>query len=108
MAEITHLSRVSLNRTEGVTYNHERQSRVALAMKSLVNFRDFIVANQEAFAKICVVYLIFIFIGFSLGIPGPSMLDLGLKLNASLDEIAVIIPARAGGYAVGAILGKCG
>lgn len=43
-------------------------------------------------------------LGLSLGVAGPTMLDLGILVQDKVD-IAYILPGRAGGYAIGSFLG---
>lgn len=44
--------------------------------------------------------------GLTIALPGPTILDLQIAAGSSLDQVARILPSRAGGYAVGAIISE--
>lgn len=54
--------------------------------------------------KSVALYSSLVTLGLSLGVAGPTMLDLGILVQDS-DNIAYILPGRAGGYAIGSFLG---
>jgi len=56
------------------------------------------------FFKTCALYTSFITLGFSLGIVGPTLLDIRTQVQRGLSEVATALPARAGGYAVGSFV----
>ena len=43
-------------------------------------------------------------IGLNYGIIGPSLIDLKTQLSADLASVSVLLPSRAGGYALGSFL----
>ena len=55
--------------------------------------------------KSLALYSSFVCIGMSLGIVGPTMLDLQLEVSTTIDKITYVLPGRAGGYAAGSFLG---
>lgn len=54
--------------------------------------------------KSLALYSSLVTLGLSLGVAGPTMLDLGILVQDD-KNIAYILPGRAGGYAVGSFLG---
>ena len=56
--------------------------------------------------KSLAIYLAFLGVGLVNGIMGPTMLDLQIAANATLSEIAMILPGRSGGYAMGSFTGN--
>ncbi|RWS02572.1 sodium-dependent glucose transporter 1A-like protein, partial [Leptotrombidium deliense] len=62
-------------------------------------------AHKINFLKTFFIYLMFLVIGLGIAIPGPTLLDLQIAVNCSLEEIGYLLPARALGYASGSILG---
>lgn len=62
--------------------------------------------NKVRAIKTLAVYFAFIGNGLCSGISGPTLLDLQIAANSSLEQITWVIPARSGGYAIGSLLGK--
>lgn len=54
--------------------------------------------------KSIALYSSMVTLGLSLGVAGPTMLDLGILVQGN-EDIAYILPGRAGGYAIGSFLG---
>ena len=62
--------------------------------------------HKVRFIQTLALYLAFLSNGLVSGIIGPTLLDLQISANATFNDITFVIPARSGGYAAGAILGK--
>ena len=62
-------------------------------------------SDRIKFIKTMVVYTTFISLGLNIAIPGPTILDLQhqVEQNTTIEQITLILPARSGGYALGAI-----
>lgn len=56
--------------------------------------------------KTIALYLNLIALGINLGMAGPTLLDLRILVQASIEEISYVLPGRAGGFAVGSFVGK--
>ena len=56
--------------------------------------------------KTLLLYLNYLALGLSLGVPGPTLLDLQILVQASVSEISFVLPGRAGGFAIGSLLGE--
>lgn len=54
--------------------------------------------------KTLCLYSAMISLGFSLAILGPTLLDLKTQVQRPLEDIAISLPVRAGGYAVGSFI----
>jgi len=63
-------------------------------------------SDRTKFLKTIVLFLTFASLGCQLSLVGPTLLDLQQQVDASLEQITLILPARAGGYALGAIASK--
>lgn len=60
--------------------------------------------HKVRFLKSCGLYSCFITIGLSLGIVGPTLLDLMAQTNSDLTTTSLVLPCRAGGYALGSFI----
>ena len=69
-----------------------------------MGFFNQIKTHPVRFAKSCGLFTCFLTIGLSLGIVGPSLLDFSDKTHKDLKFVALILPFRAGGYAVGSFI----
>ena len=65
-------------------------------------------SDRIKFIKTLLVYVMFISLGLNVAIPGPTILDLQHQVgeNTTIEEITLILPARSGGYALGAIVSE--
>ena len=72
----------------------------------MVEFVNQIKLYPLRFFKTCALYTAFIGIGFSLGVVGPTLLDLKSQVGRGLSEVATALPARAGGYALGSFVSE--
>ena len=61
-------------------------------------------SHPVRFAKSCGLCMCFLTIGMSLGIVGPALLDFSDKTHSDLKLVALILPFRAGGYALGSFI----
>lgn len=57
--------------------------------------------HRLRFVKTLAICLSFMGIGLCNGIVGPTLLDLQLAAGTTLDKIALVLPGRSGGYAIG-------
>lgn len=62
--------------------------------------------HRLRFVKTLALYVAFIAVGMCSGIAGPTILDLQVQVKTTYDQITYILPGRAGGFAVGAFIGK--
>lgn len=65
--------------------------------------------HKVRFLKTCVLYVTLTALGLSVGMVGPTLLDLKIALSASnvtLTQVSFVLPGRAGGYAVGSLIGE--
>lgn len=58
--------------------------------------------HKIRFLKSCGFYACFFLIGLSVGIIGPTLIDLAIQTGTDLTKTSLILPLRAGGYVVGA------
>jgi len=56
------------------------------------------------FVKSLAIYSTLLSLGLTLGIIGPTLLDLRTQVNTDLTQVATVIPARAGGYVAGSFI----
>ena len=63
-------------------------------------------SDRTKFIKTIILFLSFSSLGCQLAVVGPTLLDLQLQVDTSLEEISLILPARSAGYALGAIASK--
>ncbi|KAK6191355.1 hypothetical protein SNE40_003069 [Patella caerulea] len=60
---------------------------------------------SKKFIQTIVLSLAFFALGLCIAIPGPTLLDLGERVHASIDKISLIFTARSFGYLLGSIIG---
>lgn len=53
--------------------------------------------------KTCALYTAFLANGLCCGIIGPTLLDLKIAANSTLETMTWIVPSRSGGYAIGSL-----
>src|SRR5258708_5627266 len=58
----------------------------------------------ERFVKTVALWTSILAIGMSFGVIGPTLLDLKTQVSRELGEVSSVLPARAGGYALGSII----
>ena len=58
----------------------------------------------ERFVKTIALWTSILAIGLSFGVIGPTLLDLKTQVSRELGEVSSVLPARAGGYALGSIV----
>ena len=63
-------------------------------------------SDRTKFIKTVILFLSFASLGCQLALVGPTLLDLVWQVNEPLEYVTMILPARAGGYAFGAIASK--
>lgn len=68
--------------------------------------KEIMAKHPVRFLKTVVIYLTFIALGLNIAVPGPTLLDLQEAIKTTLDQISLILPARSGGYALGAVFSK--
>ena len=56
--------------------------------------------------KTLAMYTCFMAFGLSTGLIGPSLLDLGILTDCSIEKVSYILPARSAGSVVGSIIGE--
>ena len=56
------------------------------------------------FIKTCALYTSFIAVGFSLGVVGPTLLDLRTQVQEDIKQVSISLSTRAGGYALGSVV----
>ncbi|RWS26537.1 sodium-dependent glucose transporter 1-like protein [Leptotrombidium deliense] len=61
--------------------------------------------NKLSFLKTVLGSLMYLVIGLSMAIPGPTLLDLQIAVNCSLEQISYLLPSRACGYVIGSFAG---
>lgn len=66
-----------------------------------MRFLDEIQSHKVRFLKHLTVMSVYMGLGFSLGIPGPTLLDLRQQVGSSLTGISYCLTSRAAGYAIG-------
>ncbi|RWS15141.1 uncharacterized protein B4U79_17917 [Dinothrombium tinctorium] len=62
-------------------------------------------SNKVNFYKTFFVSLIYLVVGLSMSILGPSLLDLQIAVNATINQISYLLPVRALGYVLGSLSG---
>lgn len=62
--------------------------------------------HRVRFVKTLALYSCYLSIGLSLGIVGPTLLDLRQQVQTGLQQISFALTARAGGYAIGSLASK--
>ena len=72
----------------------------------MVEFVNQIKLYPLRFVKTCALYTALIGVGFSLGVVGPTLLDLKTQVGRGLSDVSYALPARAGGYALGSFVSK--
>lgn len=65
---------------------------------------DDLLKHKDRYIKQFAMFSCCLQLGFSMGIVGPTIIDLTFQTHSNLTEAAVVLPCRAGGYAVGAFL----
>lgn len=72
----------------------------------MVEFVNQIRKYPHRFLETCALFTSFIALGLSLGVVGPTLLDLQTQVQRDLNEVATALPARAGGYALGSFVSE--
>jgi hypothetical protein len=72
----------------------------------MVEFINQIRKYPHRFLETGALFTSFIGLGFSLGVVGPTLLDLQTQVQRELSEVAYALPARAGGYALGSLISE--
>ena len=63
--------------------------------------------HRIRFVKTLALYSCYLSLGFSLGIVGPTLLDLRQQVQSGIQQISFALTARAGGYALGSLTSAC-
>lgn len=63
-------------------------------------------SNKTRFLKTLALWSGYLALGMSVGIKGPTLLDLREQVSTSLTGISFALTARAGGYVIGSVLSK--
>lgn len=82
--------------------NNNNQNHNSITNKS--NMINEIRKHKVRFLKSCGLYSCFITIGLSLGIVGPTLIDLMYQVKSDLTTTSLVLPCRAGGYAIGSFV----
>ncbi|RWS07045.1 sodium-dependent glucose transporter 1A-like protein [Dinothrombium tinctorium] len=61
--------------------------------------------NKVKFLKTVFASLIYLIDGLATAIIGPTLLDLQIAVNSSLEKVGYLLPVRAFGYFIGAVFG---
>ncbi|RWS00640.1 sodium-dependent glucose transporter 1-like protein [Dinothrombium tinctorium] len=70
----------------------------------MIIFKD-IAENKIKFLKTVVVSIIYLAIGVTTSIIGPTLLDLQIAINSTLENTGFIVPVKAFGYMIGSLSG---
>lgn len=71
----------------------------------MVTFWLEIKSHPKRVLKTAMMGIIFIGLGIFVASPGPALLDLQLLANTTFSKIALLLPVRSLGYAVGSVVG---
>lgn len=71
-----------------------------------MSFLGEIRAHPRRFVKTLCFFSSTMSLGASLGILGPTLLDMCTQVERPLEDVATALPARAGGYAIGSFVSE--
>lgn len=66
---------------------------------------DDILRHKVRYIKTTAMFLCCIQLGLNMGVVGPTLLDIQIKTQSELTKVVLIMPFRAGGHAIGALIG---
>ena len=73
------------------------------SMHLLNEMRGHVVRSQK---QACIMSC-FLSLGMSLGISGPTLLDLKHQVQGSITDVSYTVTTRSAGYALGSLCSKC-
>ena len=62
--------------------------------------------HRMRFLKSLAMYSVFLMYGLTSGLLGPTMLDLQLRINGTIEQVAYIMPGRSIGMVVGSLISE--
>jgi len=106
-ALVNYVERLSRQEALLDSTNKKPSKPIASRNRSTMRAVDQIREHPIRFLKTVALYYALISLGLSVGMVGPTLLDLGLATNEPFKRINFVLPGRALGYTIGSIASKC-